>query len=414
MKKPVFSKIIKIWLDLIGIALLLSIFPTSAKADSDTQFLSTNEAEESRPVTLNNELYPSNLNITNFKGDQVNSGIVKVTKGKTIQLNYQISYYGSGDVSLLSVAVSQVSGLSTQVNNNQDGTGTIFLTPDDRFVDTTVTFSVTGGASNYSQSIWFECVPSNDNENLPPITITPEEPANPHTNTPTEPVDPPTNTPEEPVEPDLNTPVVPINPNTNTPEMPANPNVDIPEQPINPNTKTPAIPTNPNTNTPEMPADPNVDIPEQPINPNTKTPAIPTNPNTNTPEMPADPNVDIPEQPINPNTKTPVIPTNPNTNTPEIPAEPRTNMPKIPMNPKEPNINLPEASDSPTGSSANSSQANGGDKNVFTNISAQKQKQRILPKTGDYSSWSGALLQLTGLLLLIGIVSIFYRRHLRN
>ncbi|MGG5369676.1 hypothetical protein [Enterococcus sp. AZ196] len=336
-------------------------------------------------------IYPSNLDIKNFKGDSLNSGVMEVTKGETVDLNYEISYYGEGDFTLLGVQSSDARGVNIQILNNKDTTGRILISENDEFSDVNIVFSVTGGASSYSQSIRLIDVPENDNENLPPRTNTPEEPANPHLETPEKPVNPATNMPEEPADPATNTPEEPADPATNTPEEPADPATNMPEEPADPA-----------TNTPEEPADPATNMPEEPADPATNMPEEPADPATNTPEEPADPATNMPEEPADPATNTPEEPADPATNTPEEPADPATNMPgepvdtrgkttddgkrKRPINEKNKNLSRTEASA------------------AFTRTN-DLSRTRIVeyPQTGESSNQQTRVLTILGSLIILFI-----------
>lgn len=203
------------------------LYCNAPEVSATTEVSMTTEPSNENLIDVSKSLvYPSNLDITNFKGDHVNSGIVKVTSEKTVTLNYGISYYGEGDITLLEVIPSDVENASIQVFNNKDATGLILITVSENFFDTNIVFSVVGGATTYSQTIRLEKVPENENDNIPPITNTPEEPVNPYLNTPKEPVNPETNMPEKPLNPKFNTPEVPANPDVNSPKAPIDPNID--------------------------------------------------------------------------------------------------------------------------------------------------------------------------------------------
>ncbi|MGM0338563.1 hypothetical protein [Enterococcus sp. AZ007] len=405
------------------------LYCNAPEVSATTEVSMTTEPTNENLIDVSKSLvYPSNLDITNFKGDHVNSGIVKVTSEKTVTLNYGISYYGEGDITLLEVIPSDVENASIQVFNNKDATGLILITVSENFFDTNIVFSVVGGATTYSQTIRLEKVPENENDNIPPITNTPEEPVNPYLNTPKEPVNPETNMPEKPLNPKTNTPEVPANPETNMPEKPLNPKTNTPEVPANPETNIPEKPLNPKTNTPEVPANPETNIPEKPLNPKTNTPEVPANPETNMPEKPLNPKTNTPEVPANPETNIPEKPLNPKTNTPEVPANPKTNMPEKPLNPKfntpevpaNPDVNSPKAPIDPNIDPAGTDDQNGkeidmnqksnktnslGRRLLTTSIGnsdfPKKKKLLKYPKTGESQDlWNGSL-SVLGVILII-------------
>ncbi|EPH67309.1 hypothetical protein D930_01426, partial [Enterococcus faecalis KI-6-1-110608-1] len=126
----------------------------------------------------NNELYVSGLRFSNYKENVINSGMIHISKGTTIELNFNIMYYGKGNIHLLEVHGEDIPGLSIKSVNTGDASGKIYISVNDDIsnIYNNVRFEVTGGATSYSQTITMKVVSKDDNENLKP---------NPETNTPT-------------------------------------------------------------------------------------------------------------------------------------------------------------------------------------------------------------------------------------
>ena len=178
----------------------------------------------------NDELYVSGLRFSNYKETVINSGVIRISKDTTIELNFNIMYYGKGNIDLLEVHGEDIPGLSIESINTGDASGKIYITVTDDIsnIYNNVNFEVTGGATTYSQTITMEVVSKDENENLKP---------NPDTNMPTVDPLPDTNTPTVDPLPDTNTPTVDPLPDTNTPTV----------DPL-PKTNTPTVDPLPDTN----------------------------------------------------------------------------------------------------------------------------------------------------------------------
>ncbi|MGG5371766.1 hypothetical protein [Enterococcus sp. AZ196] len=248
---------------LLGVICLIFFALYFNVSNVDETTMLTESTSDNLAEASDNSVYPSNLDITNFKGSHINSGILKVTIGESVSLNYKVSYYGEGDSTALGVQSSPVNGVNVQVTGNKNAAGLILVTVNGEFSDVNIIFSVTGGAKAYSQSIRLEKVPGNENDNIPPITNTPEEQVNPYLNMPKEPVESKTNTPEVPINPDTNMPEEPVNPKTNAPEEPVNPGTNMPKEPVDPKTNIPEVPTNTDINIPEEPINPKAIVPKE-------------------------------------------------------------------------------------------------------------------------------------------------------